>query len=110
MRSLALFLLLSTSAFAGSWYDEQTLTPETQKRLNVGWNSCCLGSEVVKTQFRVNKTDYGDEWYYLKDGAWRRVPPDIVHGDEHAPNGQATLFIYFVTGQETCFFRPQEGG
>jgi hypothetical protein len=92
-----------------SWFEHQTLNPSTMKRLNVGWNSCCLGSEVVKTQFRVNKTTYGDEWYYVKDGTWRRVPDDTIHWNQHAPNGQATLFIYFMTGDETCFYPPQEG-
>jgi hypothetical protein len=93
----------------GSWYDQQTLNFDTIKRLNVGWNSCCLGSEVVKTQFRVNKTSYGDEWFYLKDGVWKQVPPDTIHWEQHAPNGEATLFVYFVTGQETCFYPPREG-
>jgi hypothetical protein len=102
-------LALSWPAWSDSWFEQQSLNPATQKRLNVGWNSCCLGSEVVKTQFRVNKTDYGDEWYYMKDGAWKRVPDDTIHWGQHAPGGQATLFIYFMTGDETCFYPPEEG-
>jgi hypothetical protein len=95
--------------WAESWYEQQTLNRETMNRLNVGWNSCCLGSEVVKTQFRVNKTTHGDEWYYLRAGKWKRVPDDTIHWGQHAPNGQATLFVYFMTGAETCFYPPQEG-
>jgi hypothetical protein len=106
----AILALASTEpVWAETWYEQQTLNPETMKRLNVGWNSCCLGSEVVKTQFRVDKTTHGDEWYYLKDGKWKRVPDDTIHWGQHAPNGQATLFIYFMTGDETCFYPPQEG-
>jgi hypothetical protein len=96
-------------AWAEGWFDRQMLNPATVKRLNVGWNSCCLGSEVVKTQFRVNRTSYGDEWFYLKDDAWKRVPDDTIHWGQHAPGGQATLFVYFMTGDETCFYPPQEG-
>ena len=102
-------LALTAPAWSDSWFEKQILNPSTMKRLNVGWNSCCLGSEVVKTQFRVNKTNYGDEWYYMKDGDWRRVPDDTIHWGQHAPNGQATLFVYFMTGDETCFYPPQEG-
>jgi hypothetical protein len=83
--------------------------PATMKRLAVGWDSCCLGSEVVKTQFRVDKTSYGDEWFYMRDGTWKRVPDDTIHWGQHAPGGQATLFVYFMTGEETCFYPPQEG-
>jgi hypothetical protein len=100
---------LTWAAEPDSWFERQTLNPATMQRLSVGWSSCCLGSEVVKTQFRVDKTTYGDEWYYIKDGAWKRVPEDTIHWGKHAPGGQATLFIYFMTGEETCFYPPQEG-
>ena len=103
-------LAFTWPAWSDSWFDRQTLNPPTMKRLNVGWNSCCLGSEVVKTQFRVDKTSNGDEWYYLKeDNTWKRVPDDTIHWGQHAPDGQATLFVYFMTGEETCFYPPQEG-
>ena len=96
-------------ARSDSWFERQTLNPATMKRLAVGWNSCCLGSEVVKTQFRVDRTSYGDECFYVKDGTWKRVPDDTIHWGQHAPGGQATLFVYFMTGEETCFYPPQEG-
>jgi hypothetical protein len=96
-------------ARSDSWFERQTLNPATMKRLAVGWDSCCLGSEVVKTQFRVDKTSYGDEWFYMRDGTWKRVPDDTIHWGQHAPGGQATLFVYFMTGEETCFYPPQEG-
>jgi hypothetical protein len=102
-------LAFTLPAWSDSWFERQTLNAPTMKRLNVGWNSCCLGSEVVKTQFRVNKTSNGDEWYYMKDGTWKRVPDDTIHWGQHAPGGEATLFIYFMTGDETCFYPPQEG-
>src|ERR1019366_7616785 len=67
-------LAFTVPAWSDSWFERQTLTSATMKRLNVGWNSCCLGSEVVKTKFRVDKTSNGDEWYYLKeDNTWKRV-------------------------------------
>jgi hypothetical protein len=103
-------LALTVPAWSDSWFERQTLTSATMKRLNVGWNSCCLGSEVVKTKFRVDKTSNGDEWYYLKeDNTWKRVPDDTIHWGQHGPGGQATLFVYFMTGEETCFYPPQEG-
>ena len=102
-------LTLAGPARPDSWFERQTLNPPTMKRLNVGWNSCCLGSEGVKTQFRVNRTSNGDEWFYMKDGTWKRVPDDTIHWGQHAPGGQATLFVYFMTGDETCFYPPQEG-
>jgi hypothetical protein len=83
--------------------------PATAKRLNVGWNSCCLGSEVVKTQFRVDKTSYGDEWFYLKDDAWKRVPDDTIHWGQHAPGGQATLFVYFMTRRRDLLLSSPRG-
>jgi hypothetical protein len=107
--SALMTLVLSWPAWSDGWFDQQSLNPATQQRLKVGWNSCCLGSEVVKTQFRVSRTDYGDEWYYMKNGAWKRVPDDTIHWGQHAPGGQATLFIYFMTGDETCFYPPEEG-
>lgn len=87
------------------WYQQAELTPAAQKRLP--WSKCCAHADVVRTQFRVNKTDGGDEWFYLAGEVWKRIPPDIIHTGESAPDGQPTLFIY--TGIETCFY-PGEGG
>jgi hypothetical protein len=37
-----------------------------------------------------------------------RIPDDIIHVDEHAPDNQPTLFSY--DGKETCFFPDGAGG
>jgi hypothetical protein len=87
------------------WYAKAELTPEAQGRFP--FKSCCAHSDVVKTQFRVDRTDGGDAWFYWKDEHWQRVPPDIIHWGERAPDNQPTLFVY--RGQETCFW-PGEGG
>jgi hypothetical protein len=80
-------------------------------RLAPSWKSCCDGGDVFKTQFRVieDGSKYGhDTWWYLKDGIWKQVPDDVIHWGEHAPSKQATLFIRW-TGQELCFYPPEEG-
>jgi len=95
-----------------NWYKEQKMTDETWKRLgSPSWKSCCDGGDVFKTQFRVieDGSKYGhDTWWYLKEGVWKQVPDDVIHWGEHAPSGQATLFIRW-TGQELCFYPPEEG-
>ena len=58
-------------------------------------------------QIPVNKTNAGDEWFWLDAGTWRRIPDDIIHWNKHAPGGRPTLFVY--SGKETCFY-PGEGG
>jgi hypothetical protein len=45
----------------------------------------------------------------MKNGRWKRMPHDTIHWGKHAPGGEATLFVYFLTGDETCFYPPQEG-
>jgi hypothetical protein len=62
---------------------------------------------VVRTKFNVNRTNAGDERYWLDGETWRRIPDDIIHWDKRAPNGKPTLFVY--SGKETCFF-PGDGG
>jgi hypothetical protein len=52
---------------------------------------------------------YGhDTWWYLKDRVWKQVPDDVIHWGQHAPDGQAKLFIHW-SGQELCFYPPEEG-
>jgi hypothetical protein len=87
------------------WYRSAELTPKAQMRFP--FKSCCAHSDVVKTQFRVNKTNGGDEWYWLDGDDWRRIPDDIIHWGENAPDKQPTLFVY--RGRETCFW-PGESG
>jgi hypothetical protein len=87
------------------WYRNAELTPAAQARFP--FKKCCDHADVVKTKFNVNRTTSGDEWYWLDGQTWRRVPDDIIHWNERAPNGQPTLFLY--SGKETCFF-PGDGG
>ena len=49
-----------------AWYHEAELTPEAQLRFP--FKKCCDHADVVRTQFKVNKTTHGDEWYYLAEG------------------------------------------
>lgn len=88
-----------------AWYRNAELTPEAQARLP--FKKCCDHADVVKTKFSVNKTNNGDEWFYLAGSGWRRIPDDVIHWGESAPGGQPTLFVY--SGAETCFF-PGDGG
>ncbi len=90
------------------WYQAAELTDAARQRLGVAWKSCCEHSDVFRTQFRVNKDNGEDEWYYLADNTWKRVPPDIIHWGESAPDGQPTLFIW--QGIETCFWAGTGGG
>ena len=87
------------------WYRNAQLTPQAQMRF--AFKSCCEHADVVKTQFRVNKSTSGDEWYWLDGENWRRVPDDIIHWGETAPSKQPTLFVH--DGKETCFW-PGEAG
>lgn len=87
------------------WYRNAELTKEAQVRFP--FKKCCDHSDVVKTKFNVNRTSGGDEWFWLDGDKWRRIPDDVIHWQEHAPNRQPTLFIY--NGKETCFF-PGDGG
>lgn len=87
------------------WYRNAKLTPAARKRLQ--FENCCDHADVVKTEFRVNKTDANDEWWWVDQGAWRRIPDDIIHHGESAPGGKPTLFVY--SGKETCFY-PGTGG
>jgi hypothetical protein len=87
------------------WYRNAELTEAAKKRFQ--FKRCCDHSDVFHTQFRVNKGNGQDEWYYKVEGKWKRIPPDIVHWGEAAPDGQPTLFIY--ADMETCFY-PGESG
>lgn len=87
------------------WYRNAELTPAARQRFP--FTKCCDHADVVKTQFRVDRGSGGDEWFYFDLGAWKRIPPDIIHWGESAPGGQPTLFVYH--DQATCFF-PGEGG
>ena len=87
------------------WYQHAQLTKEAQLRFP--FKRCCAHADVVKTQFRVNRVDGRDEWYWLDSGQWRRIPDDIIHWGETAPDKQPTLFVY--NGHETCFWPGDSG-
>jgi hypothetical protein len=87
------------------WYQHAQLTKKAQMRF--AFKSCCAHSDVVRTKFRVSRTDGRDEWFWLDGQDWRRIPDDIIHWGEHAPDRQPTLFVY--QGHETCFW-PGESG
>jgi hypothetical protein len=87
------------------WYQQAELTDAARQRFR--FKKCCDHADVVKTKFNINRTSSGDEWYWLDGANWRRVPDDIIHWGESAPDGQPTLFVY--NGQETCFFPGKSG-
>lgn len=89
------------------WYRTRELTPAARKRL--GWDNCCDHADVVRTRFQVERSTGGDIWNWLDpaSGQWRRVPDDIIHWNESAPDGRPTLFVY--QGRETCFFPGASG-
>lgn len=88
------------------WYETRTLTPEAEARFH--FKSCCAKSDSVRTKFKVGGKG-NDEWYWLDRGEWRKVPADIIHPDEHNPNGEATLFVLPGTSEPTCFYPPGGG-
>ncbi len=88
-----------------AWYRNAQLTEAAQKRF--GFKSCCAHSDVVKTEFRVDKATNGDEWYWLNNGRWIQIPSDIIHWGESAPDRQPTLFA--IGNLPTCFY-PGQGG
>lgn len=86
------------------WYRDAELTEAAKKRFN--FTKCCDQSDVVKTKFKVGGTG-GDQWWWLNDNKWQRIPDDVIHWGVSAPGGLPTLFV--LGGQPTCFF-PGEGG
>lgn len=96
----------STSIETQQWYRNAELTKAAQQRFP--FKKCCDHADVVRTSFRVDKSSGADEWLYLDGDQWKRVPPDIIHWGESAPDGRPTLFVY--AGKETCFFPGESGG
>jgi hypothetical protein len=98
------------------WYDKASLTASAQERL--GFVRCCKESEVVRAQFRVDRAAAhgADQWWWLDGDTWKRIPDDIIHWGEHAPDGRPTLFVLdqpfldWPAGTPTCFWPPLEGG
>lgn len=86
------------------WYQSRELTEAAQLRFH--FKSCCAHSDVVKTKFKVGGAG-SDEWWWLNGETWSRIPSDIIHWDQHSPNGEAVLFA--VGGNPVCFFPPDGG-
>jgi hypothetical protein len=101
------------------WFFMQRMTPESQKRFGVHFDSCCTAGDVYHTRFRVvnDGTKYGeDEWQYFKDGYWLPIPNDIIERTE-TPTGQPVLFLFSYDGNPrikkgtpVCFKLPPTKG
>ena len=88
------------------WFRTRTLTPAAQARFN--FSNCCDHADVVDTKFRVDKTTGNDQWWWLNGTQWQRVPDDIIHWDQHHPEGKAILFVA-PSKLPVCFFPPESG-
>ncbi|MFL6798184.1 MAG: hypothetical protein ACJ8F3_12300 [Xanthobacteraceae bacterium] len=117
--AVTLSLVLPVSAFAGGeWPDgpnktwfERLKRPDnySNPRRDPKSRFCCGVADTVKTQFRVESGDEEypeDRWYAWLDGEWVRIPPEKIV-KEHAPDGQAYLFLLAKTIQ--CFVPPRGG-
>jgi hypothetical protein len=101
------------------WFYSQRMTPESQKRLGVQFDSCCTAGDVFHTRFRVvsDNSRYGrDEWQYEKDGRWLPIPADIIERTE-TPTGEPVLFLFAYDGNPhvkqgtpVCFKLPPTKG
>lgn len=95
------------------WFKSQRMNEETKQRLGVNYQSCCDAADVFPTRFRIveDGTKYGAETYeyLLPNGAWKRVPPDIIQRKK-TPDGRPVLFMNKITGQEYCFIVDEVGG
>jgi hypothetical protein len=95
------------------WYQNATLTAAARKRFN--FIPCCSYAEVVQSQFRVDRVNGADHWFYRNAGAWAQIPDDIIHWDESAPDNKPTLFaldsdtLGAKKGDLTCFYPPGGG-
>lgn len=96
----------SASQETRDWFESRELTLAAQQRFH--FKSCCNNADRVMTEFRVSKNAGVDEWWYLtSEKTWKKIPADIIHWDEHSPNGEAVLFA--IGTSETCFFPPSGG-
>jgi hypothetical protein len=92
------------------WYKSQKINPAARQRMGHAWSSCCERGEVFRTKFRGGDGPHGsDEWWYLKNGQWKRIPDDVIHWDEHAPDKRPTLFLFNGNGEELCFYPGEDG-
>jgi len=115
--AVALWLACAPPSLAGgewpdgpykSWFQnlerpDNHLNPHRDARSR----SCCGVADVVKTRFKVENGDVRhpeDRWYAWLDNDWVLIPPEKIVRD-HAPNGEAYLFMLANTIQ--CFVRPK---
>src|SRR5260221_4892292 len=68
------------------WYRNAELTEAAKGRFP--FKKCCDHADVVKTRFNVNKTNIGDEWYWLDGEQLRRISNDVIHWGPRPPNGK----------------------
>jgi hypothetical protein len=70
---------------------------------------CCGEADIVKTKFKVENTSGPhpkDQWYAWLNESWTLIPPEKIL-EQHAPNGEAFLFV--LAGTIQCFVRPRGG-
>jgi len=119
--SAALWLIYAPLGHAGGeWPDgpykewfQNLRRPDNNKyperKLNPKSLFCCGAADVVPTKFKVETGDVRypeDRWYaWIKDD-WVLIPPEKIVPD-HAPNGEAYLFM--LAGTIQCFVRPKGG-
>ena len=80
-----------------------------QRQLDPKSLFCCGEADIVRTKFKVENAGGRypeDRWYAWLDDAWTLIPPEKIL-DEHAPNGEAFLFVLACAIQ--CFVRPKGG-
>ncbi len=93
------------------WYKRQTINPEAQVRMGLGYKSCCDAADHFQTRFRLinDGTKYGAETYeYWTGDKWKAISPDIIQRKK-TPDGTPVLFIIKGTGKEVCFIIDEEG-
>jgi hypothetical protein len=95
-----------------SWFEslqrpDNHLHPE--RKLDPKSLSCCGIADTVKTKFKVESAGEKhpeDVWYAWLGEQWVLIPPQKILTD-HAPDGQAYLFV--LAGTIQCFVRPKGG-
>jgi hypothetical protein len=68
---------------------------------------CCTDQDAVKVRYRVERAGGlypQDIWYVWFKDAWTKVDDEKI-SPEHAPSGQAYIFVLGNTIQ--CFVRPK---
>ena len=104
---------------ARAWFYSQRLSTEAQRRLGLGFSSCCDAGDVYPRRFRVvnDGSKYGhEEWQYERGGEWLSIPSDIIEHTE-TPTGQPVLFLFpydgmpnVKKGTPVCFKLPPTKG